>query len=217
MTMPSASPLSKIEWIFRTRSSQSLSTSAWLGKRRNGISCTLAIVLSSGSWLRSSPSLRRLFASMYQARSSRSMPTESIVPPVRINPTLAKLVIATRLLLSKTFSAYGPAFPRCQLDRFENLRVSGAAAEVTTQIMCDGFLIRIRMLVEQFSNHHDEARRAIAALKGAGLDKSLLHRAQFIRCFETLNSGHRRAIDKCCKVKTTRDRIVIDDDRTAAA
>src|SRR4029450_6902518 len=29
-----------------------------------------------------------LFASMYQARSRRSVPTESIVPPVRISPTL---------------------------------------------------------------------------------------------------------------------------------
>src|SRR6516225_7036496 len=81
------------------------------------------------------------------------------------------------LCLPETFSAYGPAFPRCQLDGFENLRVSGAAAEVATQIMCYFFVVRI--LVEQFRNHHDEARHAIAALKGTGLDKSLLHRCPY--------------------------------------
>src|SRR5262249_2302384 len=66
-----------------------------LGKRRNGISSTAAIVLSSGRRLRSSPSPSRLFVSMYQAKSRRSTPTESIVPPVRINPTLGKTFIAT--------------------------------------------------------------------------------------------------------------------------
>ena len=73
------------------------------------------------------------------------------------------------------------------------------------------------MLVEQFRHHHDEAGRAIAALEGAGLDKSFLHGAEFVRCFETLDVVTFGAIDEYCKVKTARDRMVIDDDRTAAA
>ena len=35
----------------------------------------------------------RLPASMYQARSRRSLPTESMVPPVKINATLGKLAM----------------------------------------------------------------------------------------------------------------------------
>src|SRR6476620_1931842 len=93
MTMPSVRLSSKIAWTVRSSSSQSLSTRAWLGRRRNGTSWIAAMFFSSGIRPRSSPSLSRFPASMYQARSSRSVPTESMVPPVRIKPTLGKAAI----------------------------------------------------------------------------------------------------------------------------
>src|SRR6266705_2242134 len=79
--------------MVRTRSNQSLSTSAWLGRRRNGTSWTSAMLFSSGSCYNSSPSPRRFPASMYQARSNRSLPTESMVPPVMISATRGKLAM----------------------------------------------------------------------------------------------------------------------------
>src|SRR5262249_30997209 len=111
----------------RTRSSQSESTNAWLGRRRNGSSCTRAMLLSSGSCASSSPSPNRLFASMYQARSKRSVPTESIVPPVRISPTLGRkpairktlrlAVLTYPWMEGRTFHFRGPQASRHSIPR----------------------------------------------------------------------------------------------------
>jgi hypothetical protein len=63
------------------------------------------------------------------------MQTESIVPPVRINPTFGKIFIANEILrLTPVFVRlrYRPARPRRQFNGFEHLRIRGAAAEVAT-------------------------------------------------------------------------------------
>src|SRR5687768_1200092 len=87
MTIPSAWSDSKIWCISRTRSIQSANVMAWLGIRRKGTSSTRATSDSSGRRSRNSPSASRFPASIYQARSSRSTPTESMVPPVTISAT----------------------------------------------------------------------------------------------------------------------------------
>src|SRR5438552_16692553 len=64
-----------------------------LNKRLNGTSSTCAIPASSGTRASSSPGPRRWLLSQYQARSRRSTPTESIVPPVSTSATRGSSVM----------------------------------------------------------------------------------------------------------------------------
>ncbi len=70
---------------------------AWARRRRNGTSWTSAIVASSGAMpARRSPGARRTAVSRYAARSRRSTPTESIVPPVVMTATRGRLTCDRR-------------------------------------------------------------------------------------------------------------------------
>src|ERR1700761_3597862 len=74
-------------------------------------------------------------------------------------------------------------------DGLDDLRIGGAAAEIAGEIMPDVVVAGIGMLLEQFMRHHDKARRAKAALKGAGGDERLLHVGQFAVGVERLDRG----------------------------
>src|SRR5262245_50319318 len=73
------------------------------------------------------------------------------------------------------------------------------------------------MLVEQLRHHQDEARRAVAALKRARLDKGLLHGIEHGRRIETLDGGDLGAVDERREIETARNRAAVDNDGTAAA
>ena len=79
----------------------------------------------------------------------------------------------------------GLGFAGGQFDRLDDLRVSGAAAQIARKIILDLFLARLRLLRQQRLGHQDEARRAIAALEAAGLDESLLDGIELGRAAET--------------------------------
>ena len=66
---------------------------AWQAAERDFLDCRDIRKLRNCA--SNSPLPRRFPASMYQAKSSRSAPTELIVPPVRINPTLGKALMRT--------------------------------------------------------------------------------------------------------------------------
>jgi hypothetical protein len=54
----------------------------------------------------------------------------------------------------------------------------------------------VGMLVKQLRDHHDETRRAVAALEGGRLDEGLLHRAEFPKDVEALDGDDLGAVDE---------------------
>src|SRR5215467_2356389 len=143
--------------MVRTRSSQSLSTSAWLGRRRKGNSCTSAILFSSGSCCNSSPSLSRFPASMYQARSRRSLPTESIVPPVSINATLGKLAMKDPSLCAiLCHEQISVSYLRASTSSSRSKPESGQRVGLAVGIPCNGHYVD-RMTGEKRRHHLHES------------------------------------------------------------
>src|SRR5664280_2454710 len=73
------------------------------------------------------------------------------------------------------------------------------------------------MLDEQRLRHQHEARRAIAALERAALDKGLLHRVELARRGQVLDGDHIGAVEKDRESKAARDRLAVHQHGTAAA
>ena len=67
---------------------------------------------------------------------------------------------------------------RGALHRFDDFRISGAAAEIAGEIVLDVVVARIGILLQQLMRHQHEARRAEAALERAAIDEGLLHFGQ---------------------------------------
>src|SRR6266705_4944737 len=68
--------------------------------------------------------------------------------------------------------------PRCLFDRLENLLVSGAAAQVSRDRLPDSFPRGILLLFEEGLRGHQDARRAVAALRVAEVGERRLQRVQ---------------------------------------
>ncbi len=69
-----------------------------------------------------------------------------------------------------------PALAGGQLDRLDDLGISGTAAEIAGKVVPDVVVGGIRLSVQQLPGHEDEPRRTIAALEGTALDERLLFR-----------------------------------------
>src|SRR5437763_8829919 len=67
---------------------------------------------------------------------------------------------------------------RRQFNRFINLDVAGAAAEIARQRFLNLYSGRAGILFEQFLSGQQKGRRAIAALRRAEVGKGLLQRVQ---------------------------------------
>src|SRR3989442_8742720 len=63
---------------------------------------------------------------------------------------------------------------RREFDRFINLEVAGAAAEIARQSFFDLLARRLRVVLQQFFRHQQEPRRAITALRRAEVGKGFL-------------------------------------------
>src|SRR5271169_4096605 len=64
-------------------------------------------------------------------------------------------------------------------DRFDDVVVAGAAADVALELLADGVVVEIVALTpDQIDRGHDHARGAIAALQTVVLAERLLHRMQ---------------------------------------
>src|SRR5215831_19309607 len=111
------------------------------------------------------------------------------------------------------------ALARCDLDRVDDLGIGGAAAEIAGQIVPDLLLVRIGMGVEQLCRHQHEARRAVSALEGAGLDEGLLHGAEIerLRIRERLDRPHLGAVDERGQVEAAGNGRAVHQHGAAAA
>src|SRR5262249_18170731 len=79
-------------------------------------------------------------------------------------------------------------------DRFHDIDVAGAAAEIAVERVLDLFRGRIRVVLEQVHRRHDHARRAVAALQAVLLAKSFLHRMELVAVREPLDRRDFRAV-----------------------
>src|SRR2546428_557078 len=79
-------------------------------------------------------------------------------------------------------------------DRFHDADVPRAAAEIAVQTGAHLLGARPRRAGEQLGGHHDESRRAVAALQPAVLEERLLDRMQFaVLAAQALDGGDRAA------------------------
>src|SRR5262245_35374109 len=110
----------------------------------------------------------------------------------------------------------GLAFARGDLHRFDDLRIGGAAAEVSRQVVANRLVVRIPMLVQELVRHQHETGRAEAALEGARRDERLLHIAQPVAP-EVLDRHHLRAVGEGRQEQASRHGAIVYQDGTAAA
>src|ERR1700729_1183285 len=62
-------------------------------------------------------------------------------------------------------------------DRFDDVVVAGAAADVALELLADGVVVEVVALAaHDIHRRHDHARRAVAALQAVVLAERLLHR-----------------------------------------
>src|SRR5580704_41465 len=100
------------------------------------------------------------------------------------------------------------------LHRPDDLGISGTTTEITRQIVADLVVARIGVRVEQLPRHEDEAGRTEAALKGTGVDESLLHGIERLAAFHGLD---RRTFNESGEIEAPRHRLAVDQDGAAAA
>src|SRR5215510_3749168 len=110
----------------------------------------------------------------------------------------------------------GLAFARGDLHRFDDLRIGGAATEVSRQVVADRLVVRIRMLVQELVCHQHETGRAEAALERARRDERLLHIAQPV-VPEVLDRHHLGAVGEGRQEQASRHGAIVDQDGAAAA
>src|SRR5262245_59912070 len=111
------------------------------------------------------------------------------------------------------------ALARCDLDRVDDLGIGGAAAEIAREVVPDLILVRIGMRLQQLRRHQHEARRAVPALEGAGLDEGFLHGAEIerVRIRERLDGPHLGAVDEGGQVEAAGDGRAVHQHGAAAA
>src|SRR5690349_15514993 len=103
------------------------------------------------------------------------------------------------------------------LDRIYNLWIGRTATQIACQIVPYLLVARIGVLPEESLRHQDETGRAESALECTGLDEGLLYRVKFSRFVEMLHRHHVGGIEKCRKIKTGGDRLVVDQNGAATA
>ena len=108
-------------------------------------------------------------------------------------------------------------FLRRELDRIDDLVVTGAAADITRDRFLD--FLRCRRLgpIEQRFHRHYESRRAVAALHRARVDERLLHRVQFIAVGESFDRRDFRTIGIRGHGHARVDRFAVVNDGAGAA
>src|SRR3984885_15513789 len=87
----------------------------------------------------------------------------------------------------------GRLTPRRLRYRFYNLRVAGAAAEISRKAFPDFFQCGIRVSVQQMHGCENHSGRTDAALRAATLQEGLLQDVQRIPCRDSLDGNDVRA------------------------
>src|SRR5205085_3631051 len=110
-----------------------------------------------------------------------------------------------------------PPQARRQLHRLDDLRISGAAAQIARKIMADFLLIGVWILRQQLLGHQNKTGCAKPALKGAAVDERLLHRRQRAAGIQVFNRGDGLSVRSNCEIEATRHRHAIDQNRATTA
>src|SRR5207249_774898 len=108
-------------------------------------------------------------------------------------------------------------FLRRILNRVNDVRITGAAAQVAFQRVRDLFARWLGIALEQLRAGQDHAGSAIAALQAVALPKSLLHRMQYAILGQTFNGGDLGAIRLHSKQRAGFHRLTIEQDGAGAA
>src|SRR5262249_15725680 len=111
------------------------------------------------------------------------------------------------------------ALARRDLDRVDDLGIGGAAAEITREVVPNLLLVRIGMRLQQLRRHQHEARRAVRALEGAGLDEGFLHgiEIELVGVRERFDRPHLGAVDEGGQVEAAGDGHAVHQHGAAAA
>src|SRR5687768_15304405 len=105
----------------------------------------------------------------------------------------------------------------CLLDRFDNLIVARAAAEIAHHPIFDFFFVRFRLLIKERLGRNHLTGSANAALKTAVLDKALLDRMQLAVFGQALDRGYVMTVGEHCQSQAGTDHVSVHQDRASAA
>ena len=108
-------------------------------------------------------------------------------------------------------------FLRRILNRVNDVRVTGAPAQVAFQRVSDLFTGRFGIALEQLRAGQDHTGSAIATLQAVAVPKTLLHRVQLAVFGQTLNGGDLGAVRLHCQQRAGFDRLAIEQDCAGAA
>ena len=104
-----------------------------------------------------------------------------------------------------------------ELDRLQDFRVAGAAAEISRQGLTDLVARRLRILIQQHLCGEENSRDAIAALRRAEIGKSALQRMRFAILHHAFH-GHDLGIHRFnAEHQARQHRLAVDEDGAGAA
>src|ERR671922_747442 len=130
------------------------------------------------------------------------IPGIKLWPPARslpASPCLSKSCSASSTECAATYPKLaGNIFPshlRCgPFDGFDDIDVTGAAAQVAFEGVFDLFVGRVRIGFQEMHCGHDDARCTVAALQTVFLAKSFLHRMKSIAVCQSLDGLDCRSV-----------------------
>src|SRR5262249_15491535 len=125
-----------------------------------------------------------------------------------------RLALWSALVVSVSFHGLGPG-----RNRFDDVVIAGAAAEIAFELVTDGGIVEVVALaVHHVDRGHDHAGGAIAALQPMMLAERLLHRMQrTVRLREALDRGDVGALDLPSENRAGLHRLAVDMHDTGTA
>jgi len=102
-------------------------------------------------------------------------------------------------------------------NRLENLLIAGAAAQIAGERIADLIPRRMWMLVEQRLRGHQDARRAIAALRGAEIRERFLQRMQSSIRDEPFHGHHASPVTLDAEHEAREHRLIVEQHGAGAA
>src|SRR5438067_965311 len=121
----------------------------------------------------------------------------------------------TRLLC--TYRGFASHLRGPVLDRFHDVHVAGAPAQVARDSASDVVLRRARIGCQQCLGDHQHPWRAEAALESVLLPEAFLERVELTRLFQTLDGFDLATVSLNGQQRAGLERNTVDDDRTCAA
>src|ERR1051325_334741 len=177
-----------------------LTQSAWsscgTGRIPNGIgrSCPVSTAITPSSFVAAAVSIETMRAWGCVLRSSlqKSMRGNARSSAKRVAPVTFATASTFRSALPMILCTLHPLGG--ELDRFVNLEVAGAAAEVSGQGFLDVVSARLRIGCEERLGGGQKCRRTVAALRGAEIGERLLERMELAALRHAFDGPHASAV-----------------------